>query len=886
MCAPPARGELASLAAIETDITEHAPPLEREPDPSGNVFFRLAAVGAAPWPVAIAAAVVAGLVYAVLLRSIEGPIDPEIAPIWVLGIVFLGAELYVIHARGHNELTGLSPHDAGIVLGLFLLTPEALLAAQLAGSAVALVAARRDRPSAIASRLASLALGTCLALAIFHMLVSGHDPEGLAGWGAAVVAVFVSAIVGIGLAVLAHGRQAVGDPLSRSIVIALAGALASASIALAAVALARASDAAAVLLIIPFASFAIALRAYTSERLRLEHLKGLYDSMRAMQVSPVPESGASELLAAARRLAGSDLARLVVFPGASATRPLVAFATGAADASLEPTNLSTAEREVVQSVSSSGAGVILTARLGGAGAKLLSELGLGEAIVTPLYSDDGAHGTLLVGNRPDAERRLSHEDIRALETFAGHAGVVLENDRLERSLTELTQLKEQLRHQAYHDALTGLPNRTLFAERVARTLAGESEPVCTVLFLDLDDFKTINDSLGHLVGDELLVAVARRVKNSVRPGDVPARLGGDEFAVLAPGTTAAEAEVIAGRMVRELDAPFLIEGRDISVHASIGIASGQPGNVTADELLRNADVAMYDAKRGGKRQFVRYEPKMHRRVAQRQELASALERAVARGEIGVHYQPIVDVRTRKVVAMESLARWDRRENGLMQPTSFIPLADELGFMVEIGRAVLRESCRQARAWQLAFPGHEHLTVNVNLAPSELHNPLLADDVRSILLETGLAPERLVLEITESGVMLSPDTALRTMSELRELGVGLALDDFGTGHSSLAHLREFPIDTLKIASPFVARLPDEELDAVFVDAIVRLASSLRIPVVAEGIENEGQSDAIGALGCSYGQGFFYGEPLGRLGVSAYLGSETLPIVPLAPLHPTA
>jgi EAL domain-containing protein (putative c-di-GMP-specific phosphodiesterase class I) len=242
------------------------------------------------------------------------------------------------------------------------------------------------------------------------------------------------------------------------------------------------------------------------------------------------------------------------------------------------------------------------------------------------------------------------------------------------------------------------------------------------------------------------------------------------------------------------------------------------------------------------------------------------------------------VRTQKVVALESLARWDRRENGLMMPTHFIPLADELGFMVEIGRAVLRESCRQARAWQLAFPGHEHLTVNVNLAPSELHNPRLAEDIRSILLETGLSADRLVLEITESGVMLSPDTALKTMNDLRELGIGLALDDFGTGHSSLAHLRDFPIDTLKIASPFVAGLPEGELDAVFVDAIVRLATSLKLPVVAEGIESAGQSEAVAALGCSHGQGYYFGEPLGRLGVSAYLGSDTLPVSPHAPLQP--
>jgi EAL domain-containing protein (putative c-di-GMP-specific phosphodiesterase class I) len=239
-----------------------------------------------------------------------------------------------------------------------------------------------------------------------------------------------------------------------------------------------------------------------------------------------------------------------------------------------------------------------------------------------------------------------------------------------------------------------------------------------------------------------------------------------------------------------------------------------------------------------------------------------------------------------VVALEALARWDRREHGLLAPNSFVPLADELGIMLEIGRTVLRESCRQARAWQLSFPGHDDLTLTVNLAPSELHNPQLANEVATILLETGFAPDRLVLEITESGVMRSPEEALRTMLELRDLGVTLALDDFGTGHSSLAHLREFPIDTLKIARPFVAGLPDGELDGVFVEAIVRLATSLGLEVVAEGIESAGQADAVAALGCTHGQGFYFGAPLGELGVTAYLGSRTLPVILSHPLSHVA
>jgi EAL domain-containing protein (putative c-di-GMP-specific phosphodiesterase class I) len=284
---------------------------------------------------------------------------------------------------------------------------------------------------------------------------------------------------------------------------------------------------------------------------------------------------------------------------------------------------------------------------------------------------------------------------------------------------------------------------------------------------------------------------------------------------------------------------------------------------------------MYDAKRAGTRSFVTYKPEMHTRVRERQELAFAIERAVEQGEFGVHYQPIVDLEHRTLVAFEALARWNRPGHGVVGPGAFIPLADELGYMVEIGRAVLREACRQARSWELAYPNHSHLTVNVNLAPSELQNPDLSREVAAILAETELGPERLAFEITESGVMRNPEVALQTMRELRELGVALGLDDFGTGHSSLAYLREFPLDSLKIARPFVMGLPDGELDAVFVEAIVRLATSLGLAVVAEGIESVAQCQAVAALGCTHAQGFYFGEPLAGIGISSYLWAPTLP-----------
>jgi diguanylate cyclase (GGDEF)-like protein len=818
----------------------------------------------------------AALLYLLVLRSLSGTIAPSFIPWWSLVVVFFAAELYALGAEGRIEHAALSPHDAVIVIGFFLVSPVELLAAQLGGALLALVLLRRTRVGVIAYRIAALALGTSLALIAFRALLDLAGSSAGVAWTAAVLGAAVASEVGMLAAVAPRlvARRASTGGLVRGAGLALAGSVASASIALAAVALVERGELAAVLLFVPFASYAVLLRAYTSERRRVEHLRALYESMRLVDRGSGLDGGIAELLGATRKLLDADVARIVLLPKGSSTSSLQARLDRNGATRLGPVRLTPLEEAAVTAAVKSPSGILLTrARAPRSLQGLLAEWKQRDAMLTALRREDGVVGVLVAGDRRDGDS-FTAEDLSLFETFATHAGVLLENDRLEESLSELQELKEQLRHQAYHDALTALPNRRLFAEHVARALADHSPSRVAVLFLDLDDFKTINDSLGHSAGDSLLQAVAGRVRASVRPHDVPARLGGDEFAVLTESAEAGEAEGVAERLVEALEKPFSIDGREISVHTSVGIAYGGKGASTADELLRNADVAMYDAKRGGKRRYAIYAPEMHARVRRRQELATALERAVARGEIDVHFQPIVDLGSRKLVALEALARWDRREHGFLLPGSFIPLADEMGIMVEIGSAVLREACRQAMTWR-TFPGHDALRVNVNLAPSELHDHRLADAIAAVLEDVGLPPDRLVLEITESGVMRNPKQALSTMRALQELGVSLALDDFGTGHSSLAHLREFPLDSLKIAQPFVAGLPSGHVDRVFIDAIVRLASSLNLAVVAEGIENAAQANAVAELGCGYGQGFHFGSPLSQLGVAGYLGAETLP-----------
>ncbi len=493
----------------------------------------------------------------------------------------------------------------------------------------------------------------------------------------------------------------------------------------------------------------------------------------------------------------------------------------------------------------------------------LSTLGLRTALITQ-FGGGEASGVLAFG-RTGSRRGFRGSELHLAASLSQHVGVLVENERLERSVRNLTSMKEDLRHRAFHDALTGLPNRVLFAEQVGEALTQAVNGYAAVLFIDLDDFKTVNDSLGHQAGDELLIAVAGRVESALRPSDLAARLGGDEFAVLAHVGQTAEVRDIAGRLLAVLDEPVTIMGREISVHASVGVAFGQAGT-RVEELLRNADAAMYEAKAGGKRQVAEYAQHMHTRARARQELATALDRAVARGEFDVHYQPIVELDTGRVVAVEALTRWSQRQGQLALPSAFFPLASEMGLLVEIGRFVMMQAARDARSWRHAFPGGESLQVNVNLAPVELRNPGLVREIAAVLEESGLEPDALVLEITEGGLLEDPEKTRRTLGELKALGVSIALDNFGSGHSSFVHLRDLPLDTLKIAREFTQALPGGEVDRVFAETFVRMGAVLGLEVVAEGIETEAQARALARLGCKFGQGFHFGRPTPAVGLS--------------------
>lgn len=432
-----------------------------------------------------------------------------------------------------------------------------------------------------------------------------------------------------------------------------------------------------------------------------------------------------------------------------------------------------------------------------------------------------------------------------------------------RDVTERRQFEEQIRHLAFHDPLSNLPNRGLLMVRLEHALARARRDGTSValLFLDLDNFKVVNDSLGHQLGDELLQTIAQRMIRCVRPADTVARLGGDEFVILLEDVTdPTQATLVAERIQAELYAPVLLEGRAITCAASIGIAISTPMHQRPADLLRDADLAMYYAKAKGKNQYALFDPSMNQRAMARLELESDLRRALAHNEFTVLYQPVVDLATQRITEVEALIRWDHPQRGRLAPAEFIPIAEETGLIIQIGQLVLREACRQARVWDTQCAIDHPLVVCVNLSARQFQQHNLVEQVASTLRETGLPAERLKLEITESMMLQDGEHAAAVMRELKRLGVQLAIDDFGTGYCSLSYLKRFPIDTLKIDRTFISGLGSNQQDTAIVRAVVAFAEALAVSVTGEGIETADQLAQLYALNCTRGQGYYFGRPL--------------------------
>jgi diguanylate cyclase (GGDEF)-like protein len=803
----------------------------------------------------------AGVVY------VEGvaPLSPVASPIQVpwplLAAGFVAAETKVILVHFRRETHSFSLSEIPAVLGLFFVTPNEYLLAVIAGSAVALLVTARQSVVKVAFNLANFAFISTVTLVVFHGLGSFEGRPGAADWVAAFAAMLVACLLGaltIATAISLSGGAPQYQKLPEMLKFGGMVALANTSLALLAISVIWIDPLAVWLLIVPLATLFLAYRAYISEREKHDRLELLYQSSRIMQHSPELDSALIALLDHARAMFRAEIAEVVIYARGDGGDALwTASIQDAPAAAMVPVRLApddpvhrriATERQAF--FNSEWTRHPVTAQP------------IRQAMVSPLSAESGLIGAMIVANRLTEGTSFDDDDLRLFETLANQAAVALENGQLEQSLAELSRLKEELRHQAYHDPLTGLANRALFVDQVEEQLATLRDGLRTVvLFLDLDDFKIVNDTLGHAAGDRLLAAVADRMRNCVRADDLAARLGGDEFAVLLTDEPALErARGVARRMIDSLQAPFLIQGQEISIGGSIGIAVGPTQGEHADELLRNADVAMYTAKANGKRRAAVFEPTMHAAIVARHALSAELTRSMGRGELAVHYQPIVELGTGRIAGAEALVRWLHPTRGTVSPDEFIPLAEENGLILTLGRWVIAEACEQVAAWERGPGLAPDFFMSVNLSPLQLQQAEFIAEIESILKSTGLAPERLVVELTETAMFQDTETTLAKLEALRTLGVRIALDDFGTGYSSLGYLRRFPVDILKIAREFVVPAASEPGDWAFAHAIVALGTTLGLKIVAEGIEEAAQADRLRQLGCDLGQGFFFARPV--------------------------
>jgi len=781
-------------------------------------------------------------------------------PWWAYAAAFfLTARLAAMDSprRGTQAITLAA---APFVVGLFHATPTDLLLGYVVGTGLSSVMRRPLGLWQTAFDLARFVVFASIGIWVFRLIAGSPT---LPVWHSALAAIAATIITvlrrGISDAILLRPRDrnswiAVGYHLGSAYV----AAVTSMCIGLIAVRLIPVDRAALVPLSVVTIAVLMTHRAWVREHYdheAAEFLIGAVDALAGRELEP----SIVLLLNRARAIYHAEIAQLTVFPSQPNEK---AFRTtvrnGFPDEVMVPLGLG----ELDDVLEAETAGVIVRAgRADDPSAQMLERRGVREAMVALLRGESRMIGSLMVGGHLDA-RDFDQRDLKLFRTLATRTTVILENSRMERSIARLTELQEQLTHQAYHDSLTDLANRTLFGQHIETALTRSAEGVSSVavIFLDIDDFKGINDTLGHAAGDAMLVEVAARIRSCLRRPDTAARLGGDEFAVLIEGVdSVVEAEHVARRVLETLHRPFVLSGNTITVRASLGIAVADNVADNATSLMRHADVAMYAAKGTGRDRYIVFAPGMESDVVHRRQLRGELERAMEKEQFSLHYQPVVNLITGEISAVEALVRWRHPTRGIVAPGEFIHVAEESRLILPLGAFVLHSACATALRLQQECPQEPPLSVCVNVSVIQLNSPTFVQDVLVIVKDVGLPPDTLILELTES--MLLEDTAMVSakLEALRRQGIRIAIDDFGTGYSSLSYLRRLPVDILKIAKPFVDDL-GSGADEDFTRAIVSLAEALQVQVIAEGIEAASQVTRLLQLGCLAGQGFHLCHPL--------------------------
>jgi diguanylate cyclase (GGDEF)-like protein len=795
---------------------------------------------------------IAGLLAIVALAGVPHLDEPAFLahpalPWWALTCGFLLTESFVLHIQVRREAHTLSLSEIPMVLGLFLAAPHDLLLGRAVASAIVFLLVRRMGAIKTAFNLAVGLMEASVALTVFHLVARAPATIGPITWvgayGGALAAAGLSALAvgsaialheGDGLSFLGLLKTGIGQPAPAIAVTA----------GLVTVTCLEASLDSAVLLLVFGLLTLVSFRAYASLAERHLNLERLYRFSQAVSSAPEIEDVMRNVLGEAKHLLHSERASAAFL---APDGGLVARARLDADDQLTRSEEPPSEDDnwVIEQVTGSGRALLLPRNTREPAARRwLAAYGMREAVVVPLGGNDGTLGLLVVSDRLGAIRTFDEDDVLLLETVANHAGIALHNG----------ELIGRLRHDALHDALTGLPNRASLQRSLTASIdevtAGRSSGA-TVMILDLDEFKAVNDTLGHQHGDDLLVEVASRLCSAVGTNGTVVRLGGDEFAVLLPGTADEERVLRIGRrMLRSLEQPIALDGLEVEVGASVGIAMAPEHATDAATLLKRADLAMYDAK-SSTRSLRLYEPELHNQTPRRLTFVSELRTALHNGDVEVHVQPKARLDSGQVIGVEALVRWEHPELGWVAPDEFVPVAERSGLIGPLTTRVLDGALAACAEWRAA--GHD-LSVAVNLSARSLHDADLVEEVDRLLRRHGVPAQRLTLEVTEGSVMADPTRAVAVLHQLRDLGVRLSVDDFGTGYSSLSYLQRLPVQEVKIDRSFVTGLSTESENVAIVRAIIDLGRHLGLEVVAEGVEDAATWDLLNSMQCDLVQGW--------------------------------
>ena len=791
---------------------------------------------------------------AVLLPSAGAPsLIPALElPWWALTLGFVVAEIFVLNIQVRRESQALSFSEIPLVLGLFFAGPFAVVAGRILATSGVMLFHRKSPPLKIAFNLALVTADTGLAIAVFRLISGGGHAAGPLTW----LAAYCGAMAGDALDALAIALvMAVyeGAVRMRSVLRNVTNQAVPAmgvTIGLLAVLSLTASPASVWLLVAFGALLIVAFRTYAALAERHLSLERLYRFSQAVSSAPEIDQVIGNLLTEARELLRSERAYALFV---STEDALVARIALGADGTLSrsETPLTEADRYLVDNVISAGSHLLMPRSTRDDAARgWLEAKGLQDAVVVPLGGGAGVVGILVVADRLGDNRTFDQDDVLMLETVANHASIALRNG----------ELVGRMRHDALHDALTGLPNRT-FLQRAIGTALDDVEtgrsPGVAVMLLDLDEFKAVNDTLGHEHGDQLLIEVGARLTAAVGKAGSVVRLGGDEFAVLIPATKDERRVLQIGRrMLRALEEPISLDGLEVEIGASVGIALAPMHAGDSAALLKRADLAMYDAKTSNSGVRM-YESELDTSSPLRLTLVSELRTALQNGTIQVHVQPQAQLVSGEVVGVEALVRWEHPELGWISPDEFIPIAERSGLIGPLTSHVLDLSLAACARWRRE--GHE-LGIAVNLSARSLHDADLVAEVDRLLRRHGVPAKQLTLEVTEGSVMADPTRAVAVLHGLRELGVRLSVDDFGTGYSSLAYLQRLPVQEVKIDRSFVIGLGQARENTAIVRAIVDLGRALGLEVVAEGVEDADTWQMLAAMNCDLVQGWHLARPM--------------------------